>query len=77
VALELPCARRWEIAPWNAWQHPSYLEPGLRSWGHGTHGGTQAAPSQEAGAGATGGVVALELPVPVSVTLMSWTRGRA
>jgi hypothetical protein len=37
---------------------------GLRSWGHGTHGGTRATPSQEARAGATGGVAVPELFVP-------------
>jgi hypothetical protein len=68
AALELPCARRRELAPRDAWQHLSCPEPGLRSWGHGTHGGTRAAPSQEAGAGATGGVAAPELPVSGGIT---------
>jgi hypothetical protein len=31
TALKLPCAKRWELAPWDAWQHPSYPEPGLGS----------------------------------------------
>jgi hypothetical protein len=64
--------RRRELAPQDAWQHPSCPEPGLRSWGHETHGGTRAVPSQEAGAGAMGGVAALELPVSDGIT---WCHG--
>jgi hypothetical protein len=58
AAPELPCATRRELAPQDVWQHLSYPEPGLRSWGHETRGGTRAILSQEAGAGATGGVSA-------------------
>jgi hypothetical protein len=65
---ELPYARRHELVPWAVWHHPICLEPGLRSWGHGTHGGTWAILSQEAGAGGTRGVAALELPVPGGIT---------
>jgi hypothetical protein len=61
AAPELPCARRRELAPRDVWQHPSCLEPVLGSWGHGTRGGTRTAPSQEALAGAKGGVAAPEL----------------
>jgi hypothetical protein len=54
--------------PRDAWQHLSCPERGLESWGHGTGVGTRAAPSQEAGAGTTGGVAAPELPVPGGIT---------
>jgi hypothetical protein len=33
------------------------------SWRHKTHGSTRAAPSRDSGAGTTGGVAALELPM--------------
>jgi hypothetical protein len=69
AALELPCARRRELAPGDAWQHPSSPKPGLESWGHGTHDGTRATLSQEAGVGATGSVEAPELPMPGGITL--------
>jgi hypothetical protein len=68
TALKLPCGRRRELTPQDAWQHPSCPEPGLESWGHGTRGDTRAALSQEAGASTTGGVVAPELPVPGGIT---------
>jgi ribosomal protein L35AE/L33A len=68
TALELPCARRRELAPWDAWQHPSCLEPGLGSWGHGSRADTQATLIQEAGAGATRGVAAPELPMSGGIT---------
>jgi hypothetical protein len=68
AAPELPRARRQELTSRDAWQHPSCPEPGLESWGHATCDGTRAAPIQEAGAGATGGVMALELPVPDGIT---------
>jgi hypothetical protein len=44
---------------WRLWSCP---EPGDESWSHGTHGGYGATLCQEAGAGATGRVAALELP---------------
>jgi hypothetical protein len=68
VAPKLPCARRWELAPWEAWQHLSYPEPGLERWGHETHGGTRAALSQAVGASATRGVAAPEQPMPGGIT---------
>jgi hypothetical protein len=68
VAPKLPCARRWELVPREPWQLPSFTEPGLKSWGHGTRGDTQAASSQEVGAGTTEGVVAPELPMPGGIT---------
>jgi hypothetical protein len=54
--------------PQDAWQHPSCPEPGLRSSGHGTHGGPRAALRQGSGAGATRGAAAPELPVPGGIT---------
>jgi hypothetical protein len=56
------------LAPRAAWQHPSYPELGLRSWGHRTRGGTQAVLSQEVGSGATGGVATPKLPVLGDIT---------
>jgi hypothetical protein len=56
------------LAPRAAWQHPSYPELGLRSWGHRTRGGTQAVLKQEVGSGATGGVATPELPVLGDIT---------
>jgi hypothetical protein len=68
AALELPCARRQELASRDAWQHPSCPKLGLGSWGHGTSGGTRAGLSQEMGAGTMGGVAAHELPMPGGIT---------
>jgi hypothetical protein len=62
AAPELTLAGRGEPAPRDTWWHPSYPEPRGRSRCHGTHGGTRAAPSWEAGADATGRVMAPELP---------------
>jgi hypothetical protein len=61
VALELPCARRQELVPRDAWQHPSCPDSGLGSWGHGTRGGSEVTLSQEAVLGATGHMTAPEL----------------
>jgi hypothetical protein len=68
AAIKLPCAKRRELEPQDAWQHPSCPEPRLGSWGHGTRGGTRDASSHEAGAGATGGVAAPKLPVTGGIT---------
>jgi hypothetical protein len=68
VASELLYARRQELVPQDVWQHPTCPEPGLGSGGHETRDGTRAAPSQEAGAGTTGGVAAPELPVLGGIT---------
>jgi hypothetical protein len=68
ITLELHYARRRELAPRDAWQHLSSPVPRLGSWGHGTRGGTRAAPSQEAGASVTEVVAAPELPMPGGVT---------
>jgi hypothetical protein len=40
AALELPHARRQELVPRDACQHPSCPEPRLGSWGHETCGST-------------------------------------
>jgi hypothetical protein len=64
VAPKLSYARTRELAPRDVWQHPNSLS------GDSGAGATRhmvaplAALSQEAGADATGGVAAPELPVP-------------
>jgi hypothetical protein len=48
--------------PWDTWRLQSYIEPRGRSWSHGIRGDSGATLIQEAEAGATGHMVAPELP---------------
>jgi hypothetical protein len=49
-------------ALYDTWRLQSCPEPKGGSWCHGTRGGSEATLSQDAGAGATGHVMALKLP---------------
>jgi hypothetical protein len=61
AAPELPYAWWQEPEPQDTWQLHSYPKLGGESQIHGTHGGSRAPLSREAGAGAMGHMAALEL----------------
>jgi hypothetical protein len=62
ATLELPWDRRRELEPRDTWRLRSYPVLWGGSWRHRTCGSTWATPSQDSRSGATGHVVALELP---------------
>jgi hypothetical protein len=62
AAPEMSRVRRRELKPRGTWQPWSCPGPSGGSWSHGAHGGSGAALSPEARAGAMGHVAASELP---------------
>jgi hypothetical protein len=71
--LPWPTTRR---APQDTWWLWSYPEPEGGSWSHGTHDGSGAALSQEAGAGATGCMATPELPRARTQEFRTWDTWR-